>query len=48
MKTFSQFVKETVQNPNPKPPRKIAGHTFAEEQIEESKPEAPAQPERAG
>lgn len=43
MKTFVQFVNETIQPPaekSPKtPPRKIAGHTFAEEQSE-AKPEA--------
>ncbi len=43
MKTFLQFVNEAVPNPKQKQPRKIAGHTFAEEQDQEQKPEAPAQ-----
>jgi hypothetical protein len=46
MKTFIQFVNEAVQPPAEKPPRKIAGHTFAEEQIEEQEPEAPAPPKK--
>jgi len=45
-KTFLQFANEAIQNPNQKPPRKIAGHTFAEGQDQEQKPEAPGQTER--
>jgi hypothetical protein len=45
MKTFNQFLKQTAPpaSPNQKPLRKIAGHTFAEEQIEEPEPEVPEQ-----
>lgn len=46
MKTFLQFANEAIQSPAEgpaqKPPRKIAGHTFAEEQSE-AKPEAAGQ-----
>ncbi len=44
MKTFIQFVNEAVQPPADKSveaPRKIAGHTFAEGEIEKPKLEAP-------
>ena len=41
MKTFLQFANEAVQSPTEKPaekpPRKIAGHTFAEEQDQKPK-----------